>query len=566
MALNFPNNPTLGQIYTENDKSFIWNGSVWLYKNEYLEIKTAIANAINEKGGSVTTATPFHMYPNAITELSGGGEGVTPNGILKTAKAKVGETIAKGDFINYETENLFKIFYEEFHGEGNPAPMYGYKSQTKTKEIGPNKFLIASTLEDPTQFGELNCFLNIKSFTYANNDVQVLQDQTDSLDPIRGNVVDLVNFGELWAMPGKIIFGVLYYDDYYGGRSLKIKFFAFDPITNLVDFNFVDVTKWTLVSESIAIPNDLIVTPGTPTNQYTLVFQLNGDFGSYDTFAFKLFVDTNDETSLLVVWQNIILQDESNNALTIQPKGATIYNGHLYFVGDSFGTKNLILYKYNWDTQFPGSNPQVLNLSINQDDYYGYVNPFIDMKVSSTGIAKIFYHKINGYSSTSTRDLRSDTIDLNTLSNLNIFTNYSTPSKNINILREKTKLYYNFNTNELQLVSTDSNLDLNNGYANIFYAYINGNNLQDFKKVELNSLISLSNYTDNIKIDFLIVQNAMFIARGFATEFEKLLYLHFSENYKNNALLLTSTDSESFKGIVTSDANQNGFFDYYVNV
>jgi hypothetical protein len=107
MALNFPNNPTLGQIYTENDKSFIWNGSVWLYKNEYLEIKTAIANAINEKGGSVTTATPFHMYPNAITELSGGGEdGVTPNGILKTVKVGENVTINKGDFIDGELEFL----------------------------------------------------------------------------------------------------------------------------------------------------------------------------------------------------------------------------------------------------------------------------------------------------------------------------------------------------------------------------------------------------------------------------------------------------------------------------
>jgi hypothetical protein len=101
MALNFPTNPTLGQIYIEGDRSFIWNGVSWLYKNEYLEIKTAIANAINNAGGSITTATPFHNYPAAIESLGGGGGGVVINGLIESYPVKEGETINAGDFVDY---------------------------------------------------------------------------------------------------------------------------------------------------------------------------------------------------------------------------------------------------------------------------------------------------------------------------------------------------------------------------------------------------------------------------------------------------------------------------------
>lgn len=29
-ALDFPTNPTIGQVYTANDKSFKWNGTSWI--------------------------------------------------------------------------------------------------------------------------------------------------------------------------------------------------------------------------------------------------------------------------------------------------------------------------------------------------------------------------------------------------------------------------------------------------------------------------------------------------------------------------------------------------------
>ena len=29
MALNFPSSPTLGQVYTSGDKSWVWNGTSW---------------------------------------------------------------------------------------------------------------------------------------------------------------------------------------------------------------------------------------------------------------------------------------------------------------------------------------------------------------------------------------------------------------------------------------------------------------------------------------------------------------------------------------------------------
>jgi hypothetical protein len=103
MALNFPTNPTLGQIYIEGDRSFIWNGVSWLYKNEYLEIKTAIANAINNAGGSITTSTPFHNYPAAIESLGGGG--LTINGVIESYTVKEGETINAGDFVDYINES-----------------------------------------------------------------------------------------------------------------------------------------------------------------------------------------------------------------------------------------------------------------------------------------------------------------------------------------------------------------------------------------------------------------------------------------------------------------------------
>jgi hypothetical protein len=153
MALNFPNNPTLGQIYTENDKSFIWNGSVWLYKNEYLEIKTAIANAINEKGGSVTTATPFHMYPNAITELSGGGETLTPIGTEVSLKLREGSLVNKGDFINYDLEwvseelNLVPNVNAQFI----PYNYGAQKKQIKTVKLENDLFAIIQLTERNTE-------------------------------------------------------------------------------------------------------------------------------------------------------------------------------------------------------------------------------------------------------------------------------------------------------------------------------------------------------------------------------------------------------------------------------
>jgi hypothetical protein len=145
MALNFPTNPTLGQIYIEGDRSFIWNGVSWLYKNEYLEIKTAIANAINEKGGSVTTATPFHMYPNAITELSGGGEGVTPNGILKTLKVGENVTINKGDFIDSELEFL-SVDLELIPGSESQF-LYNSSKQIDVAKIEEDTFAIMQFVE-----------------------------------------------------------------------------------------------------------------------------------------------------------------------------------------------------------------------------------------------------------------------------------------------------------------------------------------------------------------------------------------------------------------------------------
>jgi hypothetical protein len=190
MALNFPNNPTLGQIYTENDKSFIWNGSVWLYKNEYLEIKTAIANAINEKGGSVTTATPFHMYPNAITQLSGGGgtgEGVVINGLIESYKVKADETINAGDFVDFfeEYEQTETNFVSGMHGRGFTVVKFnstqyilfftkyndGFQSFAKIITVDNN----GVTVDETNYVLNSNFVYDTKAVLLRNNKVLVLQ-------------------------------------------------------------------------------------------------------------------------------------------------------------------------------------------------------------------------------------------------------------------------------------------------------------------------------------------------------------------------------------------------------
>jgi hypothetical protein len=162
MALNFPNNPTLGQIYTENDKSFIWNGSVWLYKNEYLEIKTAIANAINEKGGSVTTATPFHMYPNAITELSGG---LTINGLIESYKVKAGENISAGDFVDFVTQQ------EVIFGSAVSGSNFGENTSGNTRYMYALNETTAIYLYDGGMGGGYRPYLKI--ITFENNTINI---------------------------------------------------------------------------------------------------------------------------------------------------------------------------------------------------------------------------------------------------------------------------------------------------------------------------------------------------------------------------------------------------------
>jgi hypothetical protein len=191
MALNFPTNPTLGQIYIEGDRSFIWNGVSWLYKNEYLEIKTAIANAINEKGGSVTIATPFHMYPNAITELSGDGgtgEGVVINGLIESYKVKVDETIDAGDFVDFfeEYEQTETNFVSGMHGVGFTAVKFNSTQYILffTKYNGGNFQSFAKiitvdnngvTVDETNYVLNSNFVYNTKAVLLRNNKVLVLQ-------------------------------------------------------------------------------------------------------------------------------------------------------------------------------------------------------------------------------------------------------------------------------------------------------------------------------------------------------------------------------------------------------
>ena len=126
MAINFPNNPTVGQIYSFGGYSWQWNGSYW-------ESYSTTVDYLPLSGGTVTGGTVFQSGLTANTFYSSGQVGIgasNPNGaaIIEIASTSQGVlfprmTIAQRNAITSTPVGLI-LFVTDGDNEG----LYIYKS------------------------------------------------------------------------------------------------------------------------------------------------------------------------------------------------------------------------------------------------------------------------------------------------------------------------------------------------------------------------------------------------------------------------------------------------------
>jgi hypothetical protein len=354
MALNFPTNPTLGQIYIEGDRSFIWNGVSWLYKNEYLEIKTAIANAINEKGGSVTTATPFHMYPNAITELSGGGETLTPIGTEVSLKLREGSLVNKGDFINYDLEwvseelNLVPNVNAQFI----PYNSGQYKRQIKTVKLENDLFAIIQITDKNAEVTPSydavvriikiinNLPITQKEFYFANANISFYS--TD-------NMFEVVYVGKLTAINSSTSLQETTYNIGMVAPTSDSKISIIPFVYNITTDTFqqsgtpviIDSNQWNGHFSNIALKNSTIT---------------NGVLSVYGAIAIR---NTNNTTVIrhLVFDCGIVEGQGALYVNTLNPltlSDSNFVNKSTKFLGLEYNSLNNKFYLFNYHTGFTG--------------------------------------------------------------------------------------------------------------------------------------------------------------------------------------------------------------------
>ena len=60
MAIDFPNTPTLNQIYNNGGKSWRWDGSAWLMISSQVEINLELSET-NLDGGTPSTIQFYEM-------------------------------------------------------------------------------------------------------------------------------------------------------------------------------------------------------------------------------------------------------------------------------------------------------------------------------------------------------------------------------------------------------------------------------------------------------------------------------------------------------------------------
>jgi hypothetical protein len=88
MALNFPNSPTLSEVYTSGTTSYQWNGSAWIL---YTTGANAFigANKLTAKGTlvSASTANTPETVPTGTNGYVLTANSTTVNGLTWTEKA-----------------------------------------------------------------------------------------------------------------------------------------------------------------------------------------------------------------------------------------------------------------------------------------------------------------------------------------------------------------------------------------------------------------------------------------------------------------------------------------------
>ena len=75
MALNFPTNPTLNQVYTDGNYSFVWDGNSWV------------------SGGSVASVVGFNNTLTASFQAANSA-GSYANSAFQTANSSTGKAVA----------------------------------------------------------------------------------------------------------------------------------------------------------------------------------------------------------------------------------------------------------------------------------------------------------------------------------------------------------------------------------------------------------------------------------------------------------------------------------------
>jgi len=105
-ALNFPNNPSLNQIYTANDTTWKWNGSSWIRAN------TGTQGVQGIPGDSF-----WRTGPTGISTSSNVGIGTTTSSSLYTldvsGDVKVGIDTSKGVILTSPSGTKYRLFVDD---------------------------------------------------------------------------------------------------------------------------------------------------------------------------------------------------------------------------------------------------------------------------------------------------------------------------------------------------------------------------------------------------------------------------------------------------------------------